>query len=161
MRQPKFDLYAALGVSKNIRPSEIKVAYLKLAKDFHPDKNLALSPLERNLRNEAMYGINEAYAILSNPVERIKYDLFSASIRLEKPSFYYLIRKVSVTKTIEDIASKITIKVNNAPKKKIEDVIDTLNEMTSISKLKEFLRIAHSLYEEEKYYKGINIDRRI
>jgi len=62
------DFYAILGVPRNATPEQIKEAYWRLAKEYHPDKNP--SP-----EAEEMFKlINEAYQVLSDPVKRAEYD---------------------------------------------------------------------------------------
>ncbi len=60
------DYYKILGVSDNTGPDEIKKAYRNLAFRYHPDKSTG--------NEEMMKEINEAYAVLSNPVKRNEYD---------------------------------------------------------------------------------------
>lgn len=65
------DYYAILGLSKSASAEEIKKAYRKLARKYHPD----LNPGDRNA--EARFKeINEAYEVLSEPEKRQKYDQF-------------------------------------------------------------------------------------
>ncbi len=66
----KRDYYEVLGVSKNASDSEIKKAYRKLAKEYHPDINKA------NDAAEKFKEINEAYEILSDSNKRASYDQF-------------------------------------------------------------------------------------
>lgn len=67
----KRDYYEVLGVSRDASDSEIKRAYRKLAKKYHPDAN------PDNLEAEAKFKeASEAYAILSDKDKRQKYDQF-------------------------------------------------------------------------------------
>jgi DnaJ-class molecular chaperone len=63
------DYYQILGVNSNAAEKEIRQAYRKLAFQHHPDKNK-----DNPAASEKMKEINEAYAILSNPVKRREYD---------------------------------------------------------------------------------------
>ncbi|MFM7203633.1 MAG: DnaJ C-terminal domain-containing protein [Myxococcota bacterium] len=63
------DLYALLGVDKNVSPEELKKAFRKLARSHHPDLNPDDPGAEARFRE-----IQEAYAILSDPLRRGLYD---------------------------------------------------------------------------------------
>ena len=66
----KRDYYEVLGLSKGASEDEIKRAYRKLAKQYHPDVNKALDA-------EAKFKeINEAYSVLSDSEKRATYDQF-------------------------------------------------------------------------------------
>ncbi|MEE3392261.1 MAG: molecular chaperone DnaJ [Lachnospiraceae bacterium] len=67
----KRDYYEVLGVNKDASASEIKSAYRKLAKKYHPDAN----PGDKNAE-EKFKEASEAYAILSDEDKRRQYDQF-------------------------------------------------------------------------------------
>ncbi len=67
------DYYQILGVSKDATQEEIKKAYRKLAKKYHPDKNKGNKEAEEKFKE-----ISEAYAVLSDPEKRKKYDQLGA-----------------------------------------------------------------------------------
>jgi len=64
------DFYRILGLSRSAESKEIKSAYRKLAKKFHPDANPG------NDTTEKFQEINRAYEILSNPDLKQKYDMY-------------------------------------------------------------------------------------
>lgn len=66
----KRDYYEVLGISRNASSEEIKSAFRKLARQYHPDVNDAADAEER------FKEINEAFAILSDPDKRSVYDRF-------------------------------------------------------------------------------------
>ena len=57
----KKDYYGILGIKKNATESQIKIAYHKLAKKYHPDKNLGDKKAEEKFKE-----IAEAYEVLSD-----------------------------------------------------------------------------------------------
>ena len=63
------DYYAELGVSKDASDKDIKKAFRKLAREFHPDSNPDDPAAEARFKE-----INEAYEVLSNPEDRKEYD---------------------------------------------------------------------------------------
>jgi molecular chaperone DnaJ len=67
----KRDLYEVLGVSRNASAEEIKKAYRKLAIQYHPDRNPGDKAAEEKFKEVA-----EAYAILSDPEKKLRYDRF-------------------------------------------------------------------------------------
>ena len=70
----KRDYYEVLGVSRNASDGDIRKAFRSLARKFHPDKNPDDSQAEKKFKE-----VQEAYAILSNPEEKRKYDTFGHS----------------------------------------------------------------------------------
>ncbi len=67
----KRDYYDVLGISKDASEDQIKQSFRSLARKYHPDKNPDDPDAESMFKE-----IQEAYAILSNPEERRKYDVF-------------------------------------------------------------------------------------
>ena len=67
----KRDYYEVLGVDKNVSEADLKKAYRKVAKKYHPDTNPGDKEAEEKFKEAA-----EAYAVLSDPEKKAKYDQF-------------------------------------------------------------------------------------
>lgn len=70
------DYYKILGVDRNIPQSEVKKAYLKRAKQFHPD----LHPDDPKAKAK-FQALNEAYEVIGDPEKRKKYDTYGEQWR--------------------------------------------------------------------------------
>lgn len=71
MAEERRDLYEVLGVSRGASDEEIKKAYRKLVKTYHPD----LNPGDKSAE-AAMKEVNAAYEVLSDPEKKARYDQF-------------------------------------------------------------------------------------
>ena len=67
------DFYSILGVSKDASEADVKKAYRKLARQYHPDQNPGDAEAEQRFKD-----ITEAHSVLSDPEERKQYDAIRA-----------------------------------------------------------------------------------
>src|SRR4051812_42526964 len=67
----KEDFYQILGVKRDAKPEEIKKAYRRLARKYHPDVNPGDKASEERFKK-----ITEAHEVLSDPKKRPVYDRF-------------------------------------------------------------------------------------
>ena len=70
------DYYGVLGVSRGASEKEIRQAYRKLARQYHPDVNKNDDTAEEKFKE-----INEAYSVLSDEESRKKYDIYGENWR--------------------------------------------------------------------------------
>ena len=71
MAEQKRDYYEVLGVSKGASEDEIKKAYKKMARKYHPDLNPGDKSAEEKFKE-----VNEAYEVLSDADKRARYDQY-------------------------------------------------------------------------------------
>ena len=68
--------YEILGVEKTATADELKLAYRKLAKKYHPDMYVSASEQEKKDAEAKFKDVNHAYEVLSDPQKRAAYDTY-------------------------------------------------------------------------------------
>lgn len=71
MAEEKRDYYSVLGVDRDVSDDDLKKAYRKAAKKYHPDLHPGDKEAEKNFKE-----VNEAYEVLSDKEKRARYDQF-------------------------------------------------------------------------------------
>ena len=66
--------YEVLGVARTAPPAEIRRAYVRLAREHHPDFHTGGGAAERDRAEQRMRDVNEAWRVLSDPGLRRRYD---------------------------------------------------------------------------------------
>lgn len=114
------NLYDVLGVSVNSSDKDIKKAYFKLAKIYHPDKC--------NDNGEKFHSINYAYTILINDDNRKKYNQMNVE---KKNDLYNFLGKIFKSEMKVDELNSFGISISNEEylylKNKFEDIINKYN----------------------------------
>ena len=82
MATVKRDYYEVLGVQRDCTPEQLKVAYRKLAMQYHPDRNNGDKVAEEQFKE-----VGEAYSVLSDPQKRQRYDAFGHVADGAQPDF--------------------------------------------------------------------------
>ncbi len=77
---PDTELYEVLGVSKTASQDEIKKAYRKLSRKYHPDSNPDRSPAEAKTAEAKFKEVQNAFDTLSDPEKRKQYDTFGRTM---------------------------------------------------------------------------------
>jgi curved DNA-binding protein len=98
-REP--DYYKILQVHPTAEPEVIEAAYRRLARKYHPDVNRDPAAAQR------MRDLNEAYELLSNPVDRASYDEWRAHLAQGQQHSYYE-AQVHNTETVSQREAKPT-----------------------------------------------------
>jgi molecular chaperone DnaJ len=78
----RVDYYKALGVAKNAGQDEIKKAYRKLARQYHPDRNPGNQQAEERFKE-----VSQAYDVLGDPDKRKQYDRGTGPFAAGGPGF--------------------------------------------------------------------------
>jgi curved DNA-binding protein CbpA len=74
-RLESMDYYTILGIDRRASQNEVKKAFYKCAKEFHPDRHFGVSSEAIKVKLNAIFAfINDAHRILSDPAERAGYD---------------------------------------------------------------------------------------
>ena len=73
-----YNYYEILGLGKNATDEEIKSAYRRLAKKYHPDLYTTKPEAERKEAEEMFKKINHAYQVLSDPQKKAAYDQYGS-----------------------------------------------------------------------------------
>jgi molecular chaperone DnaJ len=111
------DHYEILGVPKNASPDEIKSAYRKLSKQFHPDVNKDPNSEEK------IKQINEAYSVLSDPNKKAQIDQPQTpftnwnEVNFAKRQNFNTPLSIRVNLNLEDLFNKINRKILYARQK--------------------------------------------
>lgn len=92
------DYYEVLGVAKDASADDIKKSFRKLAVKYHPDRNQGDSTAEEKFKE-----INEAYAVLSDPEKRKKYDTFGSADFHQQFSQEDIFRNFDFSGTFKDM----------------------------------------------------------
>lgn len=151
-----FDPYVVLGVSRTASEKEIKRAYHKLAQRLHPDKN------HYRAASNQFQRVNEAHDLLTDSIQRRKYDEYAAKLNDEENPGYVTMRvtpsKRNVVPLDEPQVIYLLAEISPPPNAKIEDqkaaplnitlVIDQSNSMQDENRMTKVRAAAHALINQ-------------
>ena len=89
--------YSTLGLSRTATHDELKSAYYKLAKEFHPDRHQNEDDASITDYAVKMSSVSEAYEILSNEITRRRYDLFLDGGATETSATEFSVRRPNIS----------------------------------------------------------------
>src|SRR4030042_749977 len=125
------DYYNTLGVSKSASQDEIKKAFRKLARKYHPDLNPGDKVAEQKFKE-----LNGAYEVLSDPKKRAEYDEFGMGLELSIEEAFS-----GVTKQIT-FNREVTCRTCNGSGAELSQVCDVCSGTGSIKTSKGFFRMS-------------------
>jgi len=67
--------YDVLGLTEDATPEEIKERYNELSLLYHPDRQIGKTEIKKEQAEEKFKSINNAYGVLGNKIDKMKYDL--------------------------------------------------------------------------------------
>ncbi len=161
------DYYAILGISRFANNTQIRAAYLKRCKEWHPDKNPGVDTTKK------MQDVNEAKSVLIDPVKRANFDYHYNSFNTDSKKqqhqsytnqssdFEKQQRTERNKQRYEELKRRIiTFKENEQylydtyldqiRKKSTQDILSSCDNWTAFSV--EFIDMSiHELYESRKY----------
>lgn len=170
----EYNYYDILGIKKNATYIEIKQKYYNLALKFHPDKNIHLEKEEYLKRENEFKIINRAFSILSDPIEREKYDKLLDSNKSE-PNFYSyyfgnlsfnispvvlkMMNKIFSDEKIQNIQNFISLftKFINLNYNNSDDLMYNVNFVNIIKNFKDFYQDKNKIRKEPEIRKESEI----
>jgi curved DNA-binding protein CbpA len=91
------DYYAILGLDSDASPENVKVAYRRLVRRYHPDLAKVSTEAQKASMDARMAQLNEAYSVLSNPRNRREYD--------EQTRLEYSLAAQTASRTVKETRS--------------------------------------------------------
>lgn len=140
--------YEILEVNKNASPEIIEKAYKTLVKKYHPD--LQKNNL-KNIYEEKIKKINEAYDILSNPEKRKKYDLNLKNTEISSEEFKNLINE---NNNLKNELNYLKNDLNNQKNKNTEN-INNFTDRNYNKKIQESINTAYNKAYYDAYIQSL------
>lgn len=152
------DYYALLEIKRNATQDEIKKAYRKLAKQYHPDSNIGNSEAEEMIKE-----INEAYEVLSDEKRKKKYDTlinrfnFMSGIEFDPKKFGFSRGKKEINDEQNPVFSDFFNLFFGNDEMDLEELLfddDTIEEEEMLFRKGEDLEIEHEISLERAFFGG-------
>lgn len=137
--------YDSLGVSKNASQADVKTAYYKLSKVYHPDKNQGRTAKQCEEHAKKFRDITEAYEVLGNDKTRKMYDRGLVGVSFPPhptyenptPNFYYKASEFR-TRPPPFYDQNPFYKFDDRPETKYEESIHSFHRSREIRRRREF-----------------------
>lgn len=149
------DYYALLEIKRTATNEEIKKAYRKFAKQYHPDSNIGNLEAEEKIKE-----INEAYEVLGDEKRKKKYDTlinrfnFMSGIDFDPKKFGFKSKKIIETEENAVFSDFFNLFFGNNEIDLEEIILDDAEEEEILFKKGEDLEVEHKISLEEAFYGG-------
>ena len=147
------DYYQILEIDKNATPIEIRQKYLALSLKYHPDRNIHLDKKEYLESEEKFKNISKAFRVISDPIERSKYDILLKSKHKTYNVFYSYHNEdcnFTVSSVLVKFVSKIFSNENIQNGKDFINLFGKIPNLSNYEKLPDIIKNYNIFFNQKK-----------